>query len=52
MANENNRNTTALAFIVGALVVVVAVLAYFMLGGDVPGDTTDIKIELPNIQTN
>lgn len=36
-------------FLAGALLVAVAIGAYFYFGGDVPGDSNDInlKIELP-----
>ncbi len=42
---EKSGNT-GLAFIVGALVVVVGILAYLYLGGEAPGDA-DIEINLP-----
>jgi hypothetical protein len=46
MAERSNSNT-GLAFILGALVVVVAGLGYFMLGGDAPNSGNEIVIELP-----
>ena len=42
-----NSTSNGLAFIVGGLVVVVAVLGYFVLGGKTPDDGPSIKIELP-----
>ena len=52
MADANaGGNNGMLYFIVGALCVVVAIGAFFMLGGQLPGinqaKTVDVKIELP-----
>lgn len=55
MANPNRTATsgnTALAFILGAVVVALLVLAWFVFGGGVPEpDQPDIKIELPGVGT-
>ncbi|MCA0921528.1 hypothetical protein [Pseudooceanicola nanhaiensis] len=50
MAQSGNGSNTTLGFIVGALVVVVAGLVWFIFsGGDVPGaDEPEIQIDLPN----
>ncbi|WP_227269761.1 hypothetical protein [Roseobacter weihaiensis] len=49
MANQTNRTgggNTGMAFIVGILVVVVAILAYFMLsGGEVAVEGPDTALE-------
>lgn len=51
MADENKSNSTpVLAFAIGGLVVAVAIIAYFMLGGDAPtagggGGDTNINVE-------
>jgi len=54
MADGNaSGNNGMLYFIVGALCIVVAASAYFLLGGTLPGQkaqTTEIKIELPKVQ--
>ncbi|PJJ87205.1 hypothetical protein CLV77_1772 [Brevirhabdus pacifica] len=48
MATEGGSNN-GLALIVGALVVIVAILAYFYMGGEAPdaGGSPDVTIELP-----
>ena len=55
MAAGNARgNNRMLYLIVGALCIVVAGGGYFLLGGTLPGQkaqTTEIKIELPKVQT-
>lgn len=46
----DSRNTSGIAFIVGALVVVVAILGYFYMGGGIPNANAsgiDVTIELP-----
>lgn len=43
MADKNTSNT-GLAFIVGGLVVVVGLLAFYMLSGDAGGDDLTISI--------
>ncbi len=50
--HENKSNSTpVLAFVIGGLVVAVAIIAYFMLGGDEPttvgegGGDTNINVE-------
>ncbi len=50
MADENKSNTSpVMAFVVGGVVVAVAILAYFMFGGDEPatvgGGDTNINVE-------
>ncbi|MBF9029935.1 hypothetical protein HKCCE3408_05985 [Rhodobacterales bacterium HKCCE3408] len=41
-----------LAFLVGALVVALAVLLWFFLGGEVPStDEPDVSIEVPGVGT-
>ena len=54
MADGNaSGNNGMLYFIVGALCIVVAGGAYFLLGGVLPGQkaqTTEIKIEMPKIE--
>lgn len=52
MADENKSNTSpVMAFVVGGVVIAVAVLAYFMFGGDEPvtvgggGGDTNINVE-------
>jgi len=54
MADPQSRNAVSvLAFVVGALVVAVGVLAYFLWGGEAPGDDdVDVKIELPKVDVN
>lgn len=51
MADGNSGgNNGGLYFIVGALVVVVAIGAFMMFGGSMPGSqskTVDVKIEVP-----
>lgn len=44
-SGTNSGGSTGLAFIVGALVVVVAILAYLFFGGEV-GDTDDVTISI------
>jgi hypothetical protein len=55
MADGNaSGNNGMLYFIVGALCIVVAGGGYLLLGGTLPGQkaqTTEIKIELPKVQT-
>ena len=55
MADSNaSGNNGMLYFIVGALCIVVAGGAYFMLGGTLPGpkaaQTMEIKVEVPKVQ--
>jgi hypothetical protein len=54
MADGNTGSGGGLYFIVGALVVVVAVIAFFMFGGHVSGPnqakSVDVKIELPKVE--
>ncbi|SFQ96158.1 hypothetical protein [Poseidonocella sedimentorum] len=50
MAEKTSGSSNALAFVVGGLVVVVGILAYLFLGGDVPAaEEPDIQIELPDL---
>ncbi|OIQ25031.1 MAG: hypothetical protein BM562_17585 [Alphaproteobacteria bacterium MedPE-SWcel] len=41
------NSNTALAFILGAVVVALAVVGWFVLGGENPVDKPDISFELP-----
>ena len=54
MADTQSRNTIAgLTFVVGALVVAVAVLGYFLWGGHAPADDdVDVKITLPKVDVD
>jgi hypothetical protein len=54
MADQQSRNTIAgLTFVVGALVVAVAVLGYFLWGGHAPADDdVDVKITLPKVDVD
>lgn len=52
MSDQNhttsNGSNTAMAFILGGVVVAIGVLAWIYYGGDVPvADQPDIRIELP-----
>lgn len=38
---------SGMAFVLGAVVIVVAILAWFMLGGGLPRDEPDVSIQLP-----
>jgi hypothetical protein len=51
MANNSGGNS-GLAFIVGALLVAVLVLGYFVMGGDAPQPDNSIIIELPDVDVN
>ncbi|SFA69959.1 hypothetical protein SAMN05421688_0176 [Poseidonocella pacifica] len=49
MAQNGSGSNAGLAFILGAVVVVVVILGYLFLGGDVPAaDDADIEINLPD----
>ncbi|WP_460273750.1 hypothetical protein [Celeribacter sp. ULVN23_4] len=51
MSNNSGNGNTGLGIIIGALVVVVAGIAYYLFtGGDVPplGDEPEIQIDLPD----
>jgi hypothetical protein len=50
----DSRSTIAgLTFVVGALVVAVAVLGYFVWGGEAPkDDDVDVKITLPKVDVD
>lgn len=54
MADSQSRGTIAgLAFVVGALIVAVAVMGYFMFGGNPPADDdVDVTITLPKVDVN
>lgn len=47
---KSSGGTTGLAFILGAVVVVVGIVGYIVLGGDVPDASNDaeITIDLPD----
>ncbi len=48
--NRTSSSNTALAFILGAVVVALLVLAWFVFGGDVPqADEPDVQIEVPGV---
>ena len=50
--NSGGGSTPVLAFIVGGLVVVVAVIAFFMYSGGLPGGeakSVDVNIKAPDI---
>ncbi|MFN4287153.1 MAG: hypothetical protein ACK4E3_01490 [Brevundimonas sp.] len=47
MAEGNKGGNTGLALLVGGLVVVVIVIAWFLFaGGNVPNDTQDVNIDV------
>ncbi|TNJ40868.1 hypothetical protein [Phaeobacter sp. B1627] len=46
-SSGNGNSNTALAFILGAVVVALAVVGWFVLSGENPVDKPDISIELP-----
>jgi hypothetical protein len=51
MATEGNSGVPMLAFLVGGLLVLVAVIGYFMFYGGMgsgPGDDLDVNIEAPS----
>jgi hypothetical protein len=54
MADGNSGSGGGLYFIVGALVVVVAVVAFFVFGGHISGPnqakSVDVKVELPKVE--
>jgi hypothetical protein len=54
MADGNSGSGGGLYFIVGALVVVVAMVAFFVFGGHISGPnqakSVDVKIELPKVE--
>ena len=54
MAEGSSGNNGMLYMIVGALVVVVAVVGFIMFGGHMPGQsaskTTSIKVEIPALE--
>lgn len=54
MADIRSRGAVAgLAFVVGALIVAVAVMGYFMFGGKPPADDdVDLTITLPKVDVN
>ena len=54
MADIQSRGTIAgLAFVVGGLIVAVAVMGYFMFGGKPPADDdVDVKITLPKVDVD
>ncbi|SEQ66404.1 hypothetical protein [Thalassovita taeanensis] len=45
---SSGRSTTGMAFVLGAVVVVVAGLAWYVAGGDMPGDQAEIQINVPD----
>lgn len=47
----NNGSSGAMAFILGGVVVALAVLGWVVLGGSVPTDEPDISIEVPGVGT-
>lgn len=50
MAQQESSGNSGIAFIVGALVVIVAVLGYFVLGGKISGGgdkDINVKIDVP-----
>lgn len=48
--NPSGGGNAGLAFIVGGLVVVVAILAWFLLGRGAPApDTVDVDVKLPEV---
>nr|WP_325252069.1 hypothetical protein [Amylibacter sp.] len=49
--SEESRSNPALAFIVGALVVAVAGLGWYVYSGG-GGDKADIEITLPDVNSN
>ncbi len=47
----DTRNNSGLAFVVGALIVVAAILGYFYMGGGIPNANAsgiNVKIEQPS----
>jgi len=54
MADTQARGTIAgLAFVVGGLIVAVAVMGWFMFGGEKPADDdVDLTITLPKVDVN
>lgn len=52
MAEDKSGSSTGLAFIVGGLVVVVAILGYLFLGGHFDGGDKDINIKLEAPKTD
>lgn len=49
--SNGNKSNSFMAFIVGGLLVAVAVLGYFAYTGDTPfgDDSTSVTIELPDV---
>jgi hypothetical protein len=45
-------SNTLMAFVLGAVVVVLAVFGYLALGGDVPGDGTDVNVKIDTPETS
>lgn len=45
--STNSGGNTTLAFILGAVVVAVAVIGYIVYTGDMPAEQPDVSIELP-----
>lgn len=48
--NQNGARSGFLPFVVGALVVAVAVLGYFLFN-EQQGDSVELKIEVPNLSS-
>ena len=51
MASENvpGSSNTGLAFVLGGVVVALAIVAWFALGGEMPGDKPDVSITVPGV---
>ena len=50
MATETSNSNTPLAFILGGVVVALAVVAWFVFGGASPNQP-DVKVEIPGVGT-
>ena len=53
MADGKDKGNSVMAFVLGAVVVVLIGLGWYVLsGGDIPSeDEPDIEVELPDIET-
>ena len=51
MATQTRNSNTGLAFILGGVVVALAVVAWFAFGGSAPDDGADFRIEVPGVGT-